>query len=440
MTGRRGNELLPKPAGKTRAWYPKGPPSVIAQKVYHALLKNAHRQWDGNLGRPYAMSLPDISGFLNEGRGSRVGYARIREVLEEIADTPLRYEFFVDVSKGRQKWEGTTVLMTFAASEDAGKVVYHLPPEIERFLMDPEYYCYVDDGVVRNASSKYTLPSYEILAPLVASRDAAKADYDPTEFAKLIGYPVPEVGNVEAWRLHQNVLTGVVKDINSHSSEISVQTSRSDARVGILVRKRAAVQADSLGLTRPEESRPGKAKVKRTIPRRPGKAVLELWERHYPGTDAMPWWDDFRARCGDDPHYATGTAWKFMERVRVLMDERERQTVNAMREDWQHVPDSFVQRGLRKYNLPPWAGLGIRPSSRGERMLKFWHAYARWHFRAAKMAPEEPHFRMVVEEIKSNSGRAFLMALATEELNGWPFLTAYEAGKLAFLQEDGNGE
>lgn len=436
-TGEYGGESLPKPAGRTRVWYDAGPPSLTAQKVYYHLLRHAYGNWNGQPGQAYATTFTAIAQFLNEGRSSRIGYRHIRQVLEEIARTPLKYAYDVQTDQGRERWEGNTVLMTFAASEEADKVVFHLPQDVERFLMDPEYYCHLEAAVVRNATCIYTIPAYEIFAPLVVSRDVGEATYDASEFAHLIGHPVPDGGTVEPARFKRVVIDRVVAEVNANSRTITVEASRSHSSIRFKAMQKGYVEAVNLDLRRPPEPFPGGRKPHSHIPGRPGKAVIAAWEETFPALNLDAWWTDFRTSCSTDPYYRTHRTRKFLERVRTLLGEQAKREEKAEKADWRTVEDSVLRLAVRQYadKLPRWSGNGVPPRTKSGRLLKIWHAYL--HYIRERADEGDPTYRLKYHRAVNDAGREFMRMLAHDESEKWRFLKATENG--AADGEDGDG-
>ena len=426
-----GGVSLPKPAGGTRVWYVNGAPTLVAQKVYHMLLRHAYGEWSGSPGKAYTLTLSEIAAFLHRDGGARHTHAKIRTILQEIQETMVGYSFYAMENGARTHWTGQTFLMSFAASEDADRVVFFLPTDIERFMMDPEYYCYVEEGVVRKASSKYTMPTYETFAALVVSRDTAEASYDPTDLAISIGYPVPASGKVEAHKLHRSVVVPVAEDVNRHSQTITVETSKPDRVIRVKVTRRAKASAEELGLARPEAALVGRPSPRPCIPSKPTKEAIRLWKENYPDEGIDPWWDDFRVKCGHDPSYKRSMAFKFVERVRTLKAEymHALQTV-AMPADWRTVPDPVVELAVSRYGkrLPLWRGKGRFQGSRAERMLLMWHAYLRWL--EAELKVGQPWAKTMLDEAIADSGAAFMKMLAQDGVSKWPFLLAWEAGQV----------
>lgn len=430
---REGERGLPKPAGKTRVWYAAAVPSLTAQKVYYLLLRHAYERWSGQPGRPHSITFTEIAAFLNQGKSSRVGHVRIREALEEIAGTQLKYEFFEMAGEGRRRWEGCTVLMTFAASEDADRVVFHLPRDVELFLMDPEYYCYVEPGMVRNATTIYTMPCYELIAPLVVSRDAGEAVYDATALAKLIGHPVPLCGKVEPARFKRTVVDRVVADVNAHSATISVEASQSKSKIKIRATKRGARIED--GLARPPGLPPPRRPGKGVIPSRPPSAVLKAWKETYPEMELGYWWADFRAACGSDPHYGKHLTARFMERVRTILTEQDRLALRARRSDWKTIDEGVLRLAVRQFQggLPKWTGCGQPPKTVTERLLRFWHGFLRY---ADHHAEGDPYIQAFLHGAVDDPGKALLMALEHDRLAKWKMLTELEGGMHAGIVGD----
>ena len=426
-----GSVSLPKPAGGTRVWYVNGAPTLVAQKVYHMLLRHAYGEWAGNSGKAYTLTLSEIAAFLHQDGGARHTHAKIRAILQEIQETVVGYSFYAMENGVRTHWTGQTFLMSFAASEDADRVVFFLPADIERFMMDPEYYCYVEEGVVRKASSKYTMPAYETFAALVVSRDTAEASYDPTDLAISIGYPVPASGKVEAHKLHRSVVVPVADDVNRHSQTITVETSKPDRVIKVRVTRRAKTSAEDLGLARPEAGLVGRSQPRPCIPSKPTKEAIRLWKENYLDEEIDPWWDDFRVKCGHDPSYKRSMAFKFVERVRTLKAEHMHalQTV-ALPADWRTVPDPVVELAVSRYGkrLPLWRGKGRFQGSRAERMLQMWHAYLRWL--EAELKAGQPWAKSMLDEAITDSGAAFMKMLAQDCVSKWPFLLAWEAGQV----------
>lgn len=426
-----GSVSLPKPAGGTRMWYVNGAPMLVAQKVYHLLLKHAYAGWSGTPGAGHSLTISQIAAYLHQDGGARHTHGRIRELLKEIQETTIGYSFHVLEGGKTTHWTGQTSLMSFAASEDADRVVYFLPADIERFMMDPEYYCYVEDGVVRKASSKYTMPAYEAFAALVVSRDTAEASYDPTDLAISIGYPVPASGKVEAHKLHRSVVVPVADDVNRHSQTITVETSKPDRTIKVRVTRRAKASAEELGLARPETGLVGRPQPRPCIPSKPTKEAIRLWKENYPDEVIDPWWDDFRVKCGHDPSYKRSMAFKFVERVRTLKAEHMHalQTV-AMPADWRTIPDPVVELAVSRYGkrLPLWRGKGRFQGSRAERMLLMWHAYLRWL--EAELKVGQPWAKSMLDEAIADSGAAFMKMLAQDCVSKWPFLLSWEAGQV----------
>lgn len=437
LTAEDGGESLPKPAGRTRVWYGAGPPSLTAQKVYYHLLRHAYGNWNGRLGQAHATTFTAIARFLNEGKESRIGYRHIRQVLEEIAKTSLKYAYDVQTKQGRERWEGSTVLMTFVASEEADKVVFHLPQDVERFLMDPEYYCHVEAKVVRNATSIYTIPSYEIFAPLVVSRDVGEAVYDATEFAQLIGHPVPDGGAVEPARFKRIVIDKVLAEVNAHSRRIAVEASRSQSNIRFRATKKGYAESLEFDLRRPPDGFPGGAKPRCHIPGRPGKAVMKAWEEAFPLLNLDAWWAEFRTSCGTDPYYRTHRTRKFLERVRMLLAEQTKRAEEAEKADWRTLDNSVLRLAVRQYadKLPRWSGPGLPPPTKSGRLLEVWHAYLRFIRRRADEG--DPTYRTKYHRAVNDAGKTFMQMLAHDESEGWCFLTAVENGTLG--REDGDG-